>query len=958
MKRQLYTKQNEHAERLAHALDAHRAALDASSTGTGKTLVAAELAANSTCPTLVVCLKNSIPMWEAELADREANVLGVINYDMLRTGKTKWGHWIPNTRLFQFDLPAGALIIWDEVQKCQGIDTKNSKTLIAAKPFRNLLLSATAVENPSEMRALGYILGLHSLKDFVPWCKSQGCKMNQWRGWDFYDPSGQILNALHHKIFPEHGSRLTVTDLAEHFQETQIITTPLDFGPEIKNIYDQMEAELAVLSETASSDSKHPAAARLIARLRARQRAELCKVPVMTEMAEDLLKEGRSVVLFVNFDATINSLSKRLPAEIIRGGQSQTERARVMAAFQADTCRLLICNIQAGGVSINLHDLHGKHPRTSIISPSDNPKDVLQAIGRIHRAGGKTPSQQHCVFDTHSIEATVEAQCREKLRNIDRFNTGLTPAHSNDNSITRAAPRNVALAGNTNQKSNFTKAKILGTAYDTNVTPANINITESTSTKHKPIIDAGSTELSPKITKEFLTHKTDCAQSVNSPKRLNKGTPPGLCVSTTATKPETGADCSAPNATTSSGTPTTAPRFFEPPQIISKNIDDAPPISDDKTPVTEEKTQHAQFNPSSLGMFEQCPGFRNREGTNEQAEMGTRSHKALEKDAVETLPEKERPMAQVCKDYIDDLMQQRLPAVPDRDLREVRLSIDLGGGIKTFGTCDRLLVYGTHGEMLDFKFGRLSITDAEFNAQAWAYVIGAFQRESLKLETLTFTFLIPYQDELSSHTFKRSDLPAMILRLNTVIRRAMEVGDDLQGNFTLLNPQPELCEYCAQQARCPAIAARALKLAQTVGGGLPVPEKMTVSADRPEDIPHLLRLAPIMQNWAEQVKADALKVNLEEGLEIPGFVRQERSTPRSITSVLGAWDVAKDQGVDIEDFLRACSGISIVDLENAVAAIAPNRGKGKARQKLENELRAADLLREQSTYHYLREKKT
>lgn len=801
--RQLYTKQVAHAAVLAKALETYGAALDASSTGCGKTLVAAELAAGYRRPTLVVCLKNSIPMWEAEMRDRGWPALGVINYDMLRTGRTEWGSWVPGSRIFQFTLPPDALIIWDEVQKCQGLDTKNSKTLIATKPFWNLLLSATAVENPSEMRALGYILGLHNLRSFVPWCKAHGCKLNQWRGWDFNDHDGKIMNALHHEIFPLHGSRLRVADLAEHFQETQIITTPLEFGKEIHTIYEEMETELAALAETIAGDRKNVSAARLVARLRGRQRAELCKVPTMVEMAEDLIKEGRSVVIFVNFNATVEALLGRFQChvETIRGGQSTEDRTRIMADFQADRTRLLICNTQAGGVSISLHDQHGKHPRTAIISPSDNAKDILQVLGRVHRAGGATHSQQHVLFASGTVEVVVEQNCREKIVNMDIFNDG-------------------------------------------------------------------------------------------------------------------------------------------------KTIDAPAPISEDE-PVTE----HARYNPSSLAMWEKCPGFMNRAGTNAIAEMGTRGHKALETDAIHTLPEPERPVAQLCQDFIDAILQER--GVPDQDRREVRLSIDLDGDITTFGTCDRLLTYGTHGEMLDFKFGRLSVADAEMNTQAWAYVIGAFQLEPA-LQTITFTFLIPNQDIVSSHTFNRSDLPAMKLRLNTIIRRAMEVGADLSGNFSLLNPQPELCEYCAQQSRCPAIAARALKVAQSTG--LPVPGELVVSADRPEDIAHLLRLAPILENLAASWKADALRVNLEDGIDVPGFIRQERRTPRSITSVAGAWDIAKTHGVVLEDFLLSCTGISMVELENAVAA-GVAKGKGKAKQKLESDLRAADLLREQTNYHYLRENK-
>lgn len=814
--RQLYPKQTQHAAILTRALDTHRVALDASSTGTGKTLVASEIAAYYKRPTLVVCLKNSIPMWEEEMQDRGWPAIKVINYEMLRTGKTEWGQW-NKQKLFDFKLPANALIIFDEAQKAQGIDTKNSKMLIGAKPFINLLLSATAVENPSEMRALGYLLGLHSLRDFWAWCRKNGCKPNQWGGLDFHDPSGKVLNALHHQIFPEYGSRLTVADLKDHFQETQIITTPLEFGEEIKKVYAEMEAELAVLVDASKSDSKHPAAERLVARLRGRQKAELCKVPVMIEMAEDLIKEGRSVVLFVNFNATIEALKARLKdAKVIRGERTEDEdRQEVMKAFQEDRCRLLICNTQAGGVSISLHDVTGKHPRTAIISPSDNAKDILQVMGRVHRAGGKTNSQQHVLFAAHTIETEVEKNCRKKMENVSIFNEG----------------------------------------------------------------------------KESIDLTTELSET-------------------------------------------------------EKQVGD-----------TE---QHARYNPSSLGMWERCAGYESRQGTNARAEAGTRIHKALEKDTIEKLPEAERAVAATCRDYIDGLIQEKLPALPDFDYREIRLTIDLGDDIKTFGTCDRLIVYGNHGEMLDYKSGYRFVADAETNAQGWAYVIGAFQRLK-QLETITFTFLIPNRDEVSTHTFHRSDLPEMALRLNTIIRRAMEVSEKLAAGFpdaeTLLNPQPELCQYCARQAHCPALAAKALKIAQTLGKGLPVPENLVVSKDRPEDVPHLLRLAPIMEEWAKQVKEDALKVNLEEGIEFKGFVRQERSTPRKITSAIGAWDVVKEKGVGIEDFLLACGKVSITELEDAVAQAAPFKMKGKARAALTKELRANDLLKDEGKYWYLREDK-
>jgi hypothetical protein len=276
--------------------------------------------------------------------------------------------------------------------------------------------------------------------------------------------------------------------------------------------------------------------------------------------------------------------------------------------------------------------------------------------------------------------------------------------------------------------------------------------------------------------------------------------------------------------------------------------------------------------------------------------------------------------------------------------------MDLGDDITTFGTCDRLIIYGSFAYMLDYKSGYRFITDAQENAQAFAYVIGAFQRFP-ELEEIEFYFLIPNRDEISYHLFTRSDLPAMQLRLNTIIRRAMAADPKL------FNPQPELCEYCLRQAECPALAKKALSIASQLSDGLPVPSSILVDKARAEDIPALLRLAPLMEAWAQGVRERALKLNLEEGLEIAGYVRQERKLPRGINSVLAAWKVAKEHGVTFEEFLDTCSKASVPKLEKAVAEKAKHGQKSKASAALINDLRHHDVLREEGTLFYLREDK-
>ena len=418
--KKLYAVQENHAEVLANALRNFRSALDGSATGTGKTVVAARLASDNGLPTLVVCPKSSITMWNRELRSQGCKNAKVINYEKLRTGHTEFGWWAPG-KIWQWKLPLfDTLIIWDEVQKCKGMNTQNSRMLWSAKPFYNLMLSATAAENPTDMKALGSVLGLFNMKNFWFWAKQHGCRNGYFGGLEFSGADSD-LDKIHKAIYPMHGSRLSLADMASHFTETQIITTPIDFGEEVKELYETMEKELFELEEKKADDTDNA----LTIRLRARQKVELLKVPTMIEMTEDFLNEGRSVAIFINYTQTLKALRDRITDAGLVAGAYVKDRQDYVDQFAADKIRVMICNIEAGGISLNLHDQTGKHPRVSIISPSDKAMDVLQCIGRIHRAGGKTPSQQHVLFAAGTIEEDVKENCDEKIKNIGIMNDGI-----------------------------------------------------------------------------------------------------------------------------------------------------------------------------------------------------------------------------------------------------------------------------------------------------------------------------------------------------------------------------------------------------------------------------------------------------------------------------------------------------------------------------------------------------
>lgn len=428
---------------LVAALQRHGAALDGSDTGTGKTYAAiAAFRALGISP-VVIAPKAVLPSWE-RAADHFGVAIRVINYEKVRTGNTPYGSWTTvesNGRSFdRFVWSDGVKgLIFDEAHRAKGAKTQNAQLMIAARLQRipTLAASATASTNPMEMRALGFLLGLHSLRDFYQWAEAHGCYKNRWDGWEFGGSKSDIAQ-IHNAIFPAKGARIRVRDLGEEFPTTRITTTLVDVQSPTKvaAAYKDLAKAFADIEERAKEDKG--GAEHLTAMLRARQVSETQKIPSMIEMAEDALEEGRSVVLAVNFNESIRVLVGAFAANVavaqIHGSQTAEEREANIQAFQNNKAHVIVINLRAGGVGVSLHDLHGR-PRTAIISPSWSAVDLKQALGRVWRAGGVSGSVQHILYARGTVEERVAKLLQGKLDRLTVFNDGLAELDVDDSEL-------------------------------------------------------------------------------------------------------------------------------------------------------------------------------------------------------------------------------------------------------------------------------------------------------------------------------------------------------------------------------------------------------------------------------------------------------------------------------------------------------------------------------------------
>jgi hypothetical protein len=319
--------------------------------------------------------------------------------------------------------------IVDEVHRCRNRKTKNARLLgrIAASVGYVLLLSATGFESPDKVGPLVSALGLCEAGYIGErrWMLAHGC---------YFSGSGcgcrlvfcgrrEYLEKMHHEIFPGCGIRLRIKDIPG-FPECRYIVDPITVCDcERKRAADALNNVRSLREQLAGSDGA--VRGRTLAAMQLeRAIVERAKLPVIRELIDDLIGEGRSVAVFVNFRASMEELKEIYGDRgvYVYGEQGVGERERAMELFQSDRVHLIVLNSEAGGASISLHDVRGERPRYSIISPSWSATTFKQVLGRIHRVGGRSPAVQRIMLVDGTIESEIAGRLRRKLANIKHIN--------------------------------------------------------------------------------------------------------------------------------------------------------------------------------------------------------------------------------------------------------------------------------------------------------------------------------------------------------------------------------------------------------------------------------------------------------------------------------------------------------------------------------------------------------
>ena len=257
-----------------------------------------------------------------------------------------------------------------------------------------------------------------------------------------------------------------------------------------------------------------------------------------------------------------------------------------------------------------------------------------------------------------------------------------------------------------------------------------------------------------------------------------------------------------------------------------------------------------------------------------------------------------------------------------------------------FGTVDRVIVRGTHVDVVDFKFGRGEIDDADINIQGQAYLLGVMDKFP-HLETATVHFIAPRRDEILKHDYTRDDMEDIRLRVHLLVELASQESPDLR-------PNTEGCRYCKHRLTCTALSDKLMPIAKKYSKTMEDFETVLWQSYDPSEIKdervlgQMLNVAQVVDRWATSARAQAMKLAEKEGREIPGYDLSFRNPMMKIDDPNEAFEVLSDI-LSPEEFMEVCS-VSVPQLAKAYAKKLPRGEKKNARGQVELLLEEAGLL--------------
>lgn len=152
-----------------------------------------------------------------------------------------------------------------------------------------------------------------------------------------------------------------------------------------------------------------------------KQLAAMGKMEGIKEWVSNFLDTGEKLVLFAHHKEIVKLLADTFSAPSITGDSSLKARDEAVQRFQNDSeCRLIVCNIKAGGVGLTLT----ASSNVAFIELDWTPAAHNQAADRVHRIGQKNAVTEWYLLAEKSIDTEIYELIEAKRVIVDATTEG------------------------------------------------------------------------------------------------------------------------------------------------------------------------------------------------------------------------------------------------------------------------------------------------------------------------------------------------------------------------------------------------------------------------------------------------------------------------------------------------------------------------------------------------------
>jgi len=343
-------------------------------------------------------------------------------------------------------------IVFDEHHYLKSFKAKRTqiaKVLAKGVKFRQGLSGTPALNRPNELLSPLAIIGqLDALGGFWYFAKRY-CKA--WRspwGWDMTGAANLdelnekmrslcYIRRLKEDVLTELPAKrraiLTVQltnrkeyDYAKANLLEWIYTKELedeDFTKELDAMFELTDEQKKEMKrERADTAEQRAAQAKALVEIeKLKQLAVQGKMESIEEWVKDFLETGEKLVIFGWHVDVVSKLGATFAAPVISGGTPLARRQGIVDDFQnSDECQLIVCNMKAGGVGINLFAAQN----VLFVEQGWTPADHDQAEDRIHRIGQKGSAMCWYMLAENTIDTDIYDLIEAKRKVVDAVTEG------------------------------------------------------------------------------------------------------------------------------------------------------------------------------------------------------------------------------------------------------------------------------------------------------------------------------------------------------------------------------------------------------------------------------------------------------------------------------------------------------------------------------------------------------